>query len=436
MATPTDALREELRASLAAKQALEDRVAAVDAVKLQSFGDARGIDYDSLYKWWKRGQSTNVFRGPRGVLCVRVSDEPALDAELEPWRCVWEEDGERCPRYALLSASGRCRHHDACVVRDGRLTAEEFVETHEERGVDLAYLLERLEAGEIPVDERVERGGRPAAWLLDEAQVLAVIEERFRCKTGGCDLYALGPTGYCSRHATGAAFAARALPKVRKVCPCCGRVREDFPSQQRAGDLCIDCWMKSDERKQLYNEPIQASWDERYAELDKLGLAHRLTAAAELGFAPSQSLGRYLVRTGLAHRRVENVRGLNFVAFAREDFARWQLERHRRGDGRLRSGRRPVHVKARLQSRATATVAAALARLPARQGWAGRAAAQLAAEAGRRACREEGWPQAEVSGGRDSGDPKVKADVRSLREIADRVGVTLKQVRGVLQRVP
>jgi hypothetical protein len=229
------------RAALAAKQALAERVAALGAVTLRAAAAARGIDPDSAGMWAKRGLSRSAFRGPRGVWCVR---EAEFDAELEAWRCSW--DG--CDRFALLSAAGRCHEHAGRPKPDGRLRAEEFAAKH---GLHLAYLLERLAAGEIPA-QRVDRQGGPverdrfhATWRITEQEALEALDERFRCNTDGCDGHALGPSGYCAACTTARMQAARwpeSPGKIRKACAECGSVREVYPSLQRAGDLCFACW--------------------------------------------------------------------------------------------------------------------------------------------------------------------------------------------------
>jgi hypothetical protein len=236
------------RASLAAKQALAGTIAALGAVTLRDAAAARGIDPDSAGVWAKRGRSRSAFRGHRGVWCVR---EAEFDAELEAWRCCW--DG--CERYALLSSNGRCHEHAACVKRDGLLTAEEFAAKH---GFHAPYLSARLEAGEIP-STRIERGGRPAARMVDEPEALRVIAKDFRCKTDGCDGYALGTSGYCAACTTVRMRQARwpeSPGKIRKVCPECGSERTVYPSLQRSGELCFDCWVQ----KRFDDLKYRADW--------------------------------------------------------------------------------------------------------------------------------------------------------------------------------
>ena len=237
------------RASLAAKQALDDAIAALDAVPLRAAAAARGIDPDSAGVWAKHGLSRSAFRGPRRVWCVR---EAELDAELPQWRCSWGS----CDRYALLSKTGRCHEHAGCAEPDGRLTAEEFAAKH---GLNLAYLLERLAAGEIPGD-RVDRQGRSverdrfhATWRITERDALTALD-KLRCKTDGCIAYALAPGGYCGKCTAARNWSAdQRWPdspgKIRKECTGCGRVREVYPSLQRAGDLCAGCSIAAEDRE-------------------------------------------------------------------------------------------------------------------------------------------------------------------------------------------
>lgn len=237
------------RASAEAKQSLTKRIAKLGAVPLRSAAAARGIDPDSAGVWAKRGLSTSAFRGPRGVWCVR---EPGFDAELEAWRCSWD-DG--CERYALLSSTGRCHEHAGRPKPDGRLTAEEFAAKH---GLNLGYLLERLVAGEIPA-ERVNRQGRTvqrdhfhATWRITEQDALEALDEHFQCKTDGCDTYALAPSSYCAACTTTRMQSARwpeSPGKIRKICPECGRERIVYPSLQRAGDLCGHCSIVGEDRE-------------------------------------------------------------------------------------------------------------------------------------------------------------------------------------------
>jgi hypothetical protein len=235
------------RASLAAKQALAEAIAAFGAVPLRAAAIARGIDSDSAGVWAKRGLSRSAFRGPRGVWCVR---EAEFDAELPAWRCSW--DG--CERFALLSATARCHEHAGCAEPDGRLTAEELTAKH---GLNLGYLLERLAAGEIP-GERVDRQGRPvgrdhfhATWRIAEQAALEALDE-LRCETDGCDRYALAPTGYCAACTTARMRAARwrdSPGKIRKVCTECGSERTVYPSLQRSGGLCVRCSIAAEDRE-------------------------------------------------------------------------------------------------------------------------------------------------------------------------------------------
>jgi ribosomal protein S14 len=235
------------RASLAAKQALARRIASLGAVPLRAAAAARGIDPDSAGVWAKRGLSRSTFRGPRGAWCVR---EAEFDAELPAWRCKW--DG--CERYALLSATGRCREHSGCAESDGRLTAEELAAKY---SLNLAYLLKRLDAGEIP-GQRVDRQGRAverdrfhATWRITEQNALQALDE-LRCKTDGCDRYALAPTGYCAACTTARMQAARwrdSPGKIRKVCTECGSERTVYPSLQRSGGLCVRCSIAAEDRE-------------------------------------------------------------------------------------------------------------------------------------------------------------------------------------------
>ena len=166
-----------------------------------------------------RGPLTRgAFRGRRAQadLVFRVDE---LDAELEAWRCTWE-DG--CPEFALLSTSSprRCKRHAPAVARRGMLSATEFAEKHGIDPTDLvAWLEARLEAGE-GVGERVDRGGRHAGWLLDEAKVLAILDAEWRCRWHkGCPNYGVGPTRHCGDHAGAATQIANAAGKVRVTCP-------------------------------------------------------------------------------------------------------------------------------------------------------------------------------------------------------------------------
>lgn len=229
--TTMESLREKrTRASAAASRAIDEKIAGLGAVRLRDAALARGINPDTLYEWARRGRGGSPFVGPRRILIVR---EAELDAELEKYRCEW--DG--CERFALLSNSGRCKQHDAALSRAGRLTAAEFAEQH---AVNLPGLLSKLGAGEIP-GIYVDRNGRPGGWLVDEQEVLEKIEDQFRCAWNGCNHIAFGRTGYCSKHAGAAAAKERGTHKVRKTCSRCGVEREDFPSQQRSGDLCGQC---------------------------------------------------------------------------------------------------------------------------------------------------------------------------------------------------
>jgi hypothetical protein len=236
------------RASLAAKQAAAERITALGAITLRAAAAARGIDPDSAGVWAKRGLSRSAFRGPRGVWCVR---EAEFDAEIEAWRCSWDD----CARYALLSSTGRCHEHAGRPKPDGRLTAEEFAAQHD---LHLAYLLKRLAAGEIP-GQRVDRQGRPverdrfhATWRIAEQVALQVIAERFRCQTDGCAHHAIGPSGYCAACTTARMQSARwpqSPGKIRKVCTKCASERTVYPSLQRSGDLCVHCSMAAEDRE-------------------------------------------------------------------------------------------------------------------------------------------------------------------------------------------
>lgn len=199
----TDELREQKRrASLAAKQAQTDRLAELGAVPLRAAAAARGIHPDIAGEWAKRGLSTSAFRGPKRVWCVR---EQEFASELEHWRCSWAD----CQRYAL-NAARRCHEHAGAIERRGRLTADEFAAKHE---LNLGQLLARLQAGEIPAD-RVERGGRPAAWLIDEHTALQILDQHYRCQGDGCSRYALEPgsryCAHCSRKRSQPVAAAAA----------------------------------------------------------------------------------------------------------------------------------------------------------------------------------------------------------------------------------
>ena len=177
---------------------LRDAVAAVDPV----------LDLDTVREWVSRTDPGSVIRGPRGDYWVRSQEE--FEADLEPFRC----SKEGCSRFALLSTSvrPRCRVHAPYVDRGDRLTAEEFADKH---NVDYPSLLVRLEASEIPA-EKVDRSGRPGAWLIDEAEAVPVLRERFNCETPGCERFALGlKSRHCFMHAGGAASAARA-PLIRE----------------------------------------------------------------------------------------------------------------------------------------------------------------------------------------------------------------------------
>jgi hypothetical protein len=342
---------------------LAEQIAALGAVTLRDAAVAEGIDPASAGVRAKRGLIQSAFRGPRGVWCVRPAE---FHAECQQWRCTWEEG---CERYAPLSANGRCHEHAACVERDGRLTAEEFAAKY---GLYPPYLNARLEAGDIP-STRVERGGRPAARMVDESVTLRVIRERFRCKAGpakadeqmrwdddggppfpdgfgGCNGYALGPSGYCSDHATGAASTARARGKVLKVCAQCGRERDVFPSLQRSGDLCLDCWMDSKERAQIYKDVMRGVWDNRYAQIAETGLKRRQEVAAELGLAPTSS--SCIRARGIRTERLQ-VNGYEFEVYHAEDEELEALMRDwvRGGDGRRRSWFEPDHAEARLSGR-------------------------------------------------------------------------------------
>jgi hypothetical protein len=242
------------RASEAAASAFRSKVAALGAVTLPEAAAARGIERATLEAWVRRGRSTSFSRGPRRAWVVRLDD---LDTELQKWACSWGG----CTEYALLSAQPEgerlCKQHAAAVRRDGKLTATEFAQRH---GLDAPSLMRRLEAREIPA-ERVERGGRPVAWLLVEQEALRVLDQRFRCPwLAGCDRYGVGPTHHCSDHAGAATAVANARGKIRKACVGCGAVRDDFPSQQRRGPLCGRCHLKSEEFDRKRREAVRAVW--------------------------------------------------------------------------------------------------------------------------------------------------------------------------------
>jgi hypothetical protein len=105
--------------------------------------------------------------------------------------------------------SRRCHEHAGAVERDGRLTADELAAKHD---LNLGQLLAHLRDGRIPA-ERVDRGGRPPAWLIDEDAALQVLAGRYQCR-GGCGQYALEPRanlcGACTRQAAQLAAAGGA----------------------------------------------------------------------------------------------------------------------------------------------------------------------------------------------------------------------------------
>jgi hypothetical protein len=201
------------KASDAALRAFHEKVAALGAVTLPDAAAAVGVDEDSLRKWDKQLGNASVFsRGPRNARVCRL---PELRAELEQWRCTWPEEEGGCERFALLSRSGRCKRHDAAVPRHGKSFSTEYANA---RRIGHPDLIARLEAGEIP-GERVERRGRPVAWLLDEREADAVLDEHWRCRWHeGCDRYGVGPTRHCNDHAGAATQIANAAGKVRVTC--------------------------------------------------------------------------------------------------------------------------------------------------------------------------------------------------------------------------
>jgi hypothetical protein len=324
-----------VRASKAARRALQARVAELGAVTLPDAAAARGIDATRFQKWVSRGHSKSAFRGPRNAWCFR---EHQLDAELEDWQCAWEG----CSVYALLCESEPrlCRHHVAAVRRDGKLTATEFAE---EYGLDPPSLLDRLMAGEIP-GERIERGGRPVAWLLDQQKAPAVLEDRFRCRWHkGCNSFTVSPTLHCSDHAGAAAAIKSARGKVVLVCADCGETYEDYPSQiKRKGDLCHDCNLASEEFDRKRRQALEDTWDRRY---DAWGRHRGQLLSGELaddfGLARSPSLAGNLTRPSkqvprkAAHERVKAL-GVEAVLIDREDAYDRRRERLRT-DGRARA---------------------------------------------------------------------------------------------------
>jgi hypothetical protein len=333
VANSDESLRDKrARASEAARRAFEARVAELGAVTLPDAAVARGIDATALQKWIKRGYSESAFRGPRRTWCFRDHE---LDAELVAWRCAWEG----CDAYALLCESEPrlCRHHVSAVRRDGKVTATEFAEKHD---LDAPSLLDRLKAGEAP-GERIERGGRPVAWLLDERQALAVLREHFRCRWHkGCERFAVGPTLHCGDHAGAAAAIANARGKVALVCAECGETYEDYSSQiKRQGDLCHACNLVSEDFAQKRRDAVDETWKRRY---DIWGQheEHALSGELAVGFglAQSTSVGGRLTRPSkqvpekAAHERVKAL-GLEAVLIDRKD-----AYRHRRK--RLRTDRR------------------------------------------------------------------------------------------------
>jgi hypothetical protein len=182
------------RASSAASETISRKLDDLGAVKLADALEARGINYAVGYNWATCGRSGSlrppVFRGPRRMLCVR---EDELDAELEKWRCTWEDADGRCERYALLSQTGVCHEHRLAIPRAGMMTATEFAEKHD---IFPAHLTARLAAREIP-GKPMDRGASPAGWLVDEHAALEMFRGRFICAGDGCERFALGPSGYC-----------------------------------------------------------------------------------------------------------------------------------------------------------------------------------------------------------------------------------------------
>jgi hypothetical protein len=287
------------RASRAASEAFVDGITALGAVTLRDAAAARGIDPDSAGVWAKRGLSQSAFRGPRGVWCVR---EAEFDEEVKTCRCSW--DG--CPRYALLSTTGRCHDHAGRAEPDGRLTADEFAAKH---GLNLGYLLNRLLAGEIPaarVDRRrraVERTHFHATWRIDERDALQVLDEHFRCATDDCVRYALSPTGCCADCTTARMQSARwpeSAGKIRKLCTECGHERTVYASLQRSGNLCSVCWMASEERAEAYRAHHLAST----AALENEGLVPVKKAAELLYRSPANLRSLVTVERRVFGRRV------------------------------------------------------------------------------------------------------------------------------------
>ena len=324
------------QATEAAARKRRERVAALGAVTLPEAAAVVGVGEDSLRRWVADGHGKTAFRGPKGTGRPWLFRLDELRAELEAWRCTWE-DG--CPEFALLSTSSprRCKRHAPDVDRRGGVTATELAR---ELGVDPVDLLERAKKGEkgekggIPA-ERVDRGGRPAAYRLDRDEALAVIERDFLCQwRGGCGArdgrpgYALGESRHCREHAAGAASIARAAGKVRVTCPGpeCGDVREDYPSQVRAGELCTHCNPRHEAHAAL-----REARDELIARKAAKGIVPQQEIAELFCVAPSTSLSGRLA-TGEVH--IE--RGLGLVLVDKAHADRYRLKRIRT-DGRARA---------------------------------------------------------------------------------------------------
>lgn len=335
------------RASAAAQEAIARRIRELGAVRIRDWAPSRGMNPDTAYEWARR-KSKTAFQGPRRIWCGREAD---LDAELEQFRCGWPG----CERYALLSGSGYCKACDAKVPRDGRPTAEEFAGEH---GVNLPALVTLLEAGDLP-GEKVDRKGRPGGWLVDD-EAEAVLDRDFRCRwRDGCSKYALGPTGHCPDHAGAASAIERAGGKVSKRCENCGAVREDFPSQQREGDLCQGCHLEGEEFARKRLEAVGATWRARRTEL--AGQRAALTGnvgsindiAHEFGVAPTGAgeLAIALREAGVAEWS-PTVLGMRFIHFDVEAARALRREQFRQPrDGRLESWLRLEDALARLAPR-------------------------------------------------------------------------------------
>jgi hypothetical protein len=352
------------QATEAAARKRRERVAALGAVTLPDAAAARGIDVTTMQKWAPRSES--AFRGPQRMWLFRDTE---LDAELEQWRCTWE-DG--CPEFALLSTSSprRCKRHAADVDRRGGVLATELAR---ELGVDPVDLLERVKNGEIP-RERVDRGGRPAAYRLDRDEALAVIERDFLCRwRGGCRSrgghpgYALGESRHCREHAAGAASIARAAGKVRVTCPGCGDVREDYPSQVRAGELCTHCHPRADR----VHEAVANMRGELIPKLEEARGLVPQAKIAELYCIVPTSLSKRLSDAGV---HVERHLGVKFVDQAgAEHYKRERLRTDRRALAALNLDREKKRVRALARARKRTMTADELealeTRVANRRGW-------------------------------------------------------------------